>query len=34
MVQTLWILGGFAVGYLVVKGALAFFNWAEKQDKE
>jgi len=34
MEQVLWILGGFAIGYVVVKAALALITWAEKQEKK
>jgi hypothetical protein len=32
MVQAAWIVGGLAVGYIVVKGALALITWIEKQE--
>jgi hypothetical protein len=34
MEQVLWILGGFAIGYFIVKGAVALLNWAEKHEKK
>jgi hypothetical protein len=34
MTQILWLLGGFIFGYLIVKGALAFITWAEKQEEK
>ena len=34
MEQILWILGGFAIGYAVVKGAMLLIDWAEKQEKK
>jgi hypothetical protein len=34
MEQIVWLIIGFAIGYLIVKGALAFISWAEKQEKK
>jgi hypothetical protein len=30
MVQAAWVIGGLAVGFLVMKGALALIAWIEK----
>jgi hypothetical protein len=34
MVQVAWILGGFVIGYVVVKLATLLIDWAEKQEKK
>jgi len=34
MIQAAWIVGGMAVGYVVVKGALALITWIEKQESK
>jgi hypothetical protein len=34
MEQIAWILGGFAIGYFVMKAASAFIDWVEKQEKK
>jgi hypothetical protein len=33
MEQVGWILGGFAIGYIVVKLAMSLIDWAEKLEK-
>lgn len=34
MGTVLWIIGGLAVGYVVVKAALWVFAWLEKQENK
>jgi len=34
MEQVLWILGGFAIGYVIVKLATLLIDWAEQQEKK
>ena len=34
METILWVIGGLAVGYIVVKAALFLMTWLEKQENK
>lgn len=34
MEMTLWIVGGLAIGYVVVKAALLLITWLQKQESK
>ena len=34
MQMALWIVGGLAIGYVVVKAALLFITWLQKQESK
>jgi len=34
MESVLWIIGGLAIGYVVVKAALLFITWLQKQESK
>jgi hypothetical protein len=33
METIIWIIGGLAIGYFVVKAAMLFFAWLEKKEQ-